>query len=107
VVFKNGIIVMAPDGNPKIHRTSIKTPMFEQTLVVVELFNFDQATSVCKELVEDEGIQALILCPGFTHEAVAKIAQSVGEDVTIDVARGDFPGTIMAAKRFEREGWLP
>jgi hypothetical protein len=35
---------------------------------------------VCKELVQNEGIQSLILCPGFPHEAVAEIANAVGEE---------------------------
>jgi len=107
VAFKSGFIVMAPDGDPKIHRASIKTSKHELTTVVVELMNFDQAADVCKDLVQNEGLQSFILCPGFSHEAVAKIANAVGEGVSINVARGDMSGTKITNEILAKEGWFP
>jgi hypothetical protein len=107
MVFKSGFVVMAPDVDPKINRTSIKTSKFELTTVLVELMNFDQAINVCKELVQNEGIQSLILCPGFPHEAVAEIANAVGEGVAINVARGDVPSTMITGEILTKEGWFP
>lgn len=107
MAFKAGFIVMAPEGDPKKHRASIKSPKFELTAVVVELMNFDQAVDVCKDLVQNEGIQSFILCPGFTNQAVAKIANAVGEKVPVSVARGDVPGGKITGEILSKEGWLP
>ena len=107
MAVKLAFIIMSPDGDPQKHRTTITTPKLEITTVVVELMNFDQAVDVCQDLVQNKGVQGLILCPGFSHEAVAKVASAVGKGIAIDVARGDVPsgriiGGIMAA-----EGWIP
>ena len=107
MAFKAGFIIMAPDGDPERHRASIKTSSFELTTVVVELMNFDQAVKVCKDLVQNEGIQSFILCPGFSHEAVAKVANAVGEGVAINVARGDVPSGMITGEILVKEGWFP
>ena len=107
MAFKAGLVFMSPDGGPKRHRASIKTSMLELTTVVFEMMNFDQAVNVCKDLVQNEGIQFLILCPGFTHEAVAKIANAVGEGVAVNVARGDVPSTTITGEILAKEGWFP
>ncbi|MDH5695675.1 MAG: DUF6506 family protein [Dehalococcoidia bacterium] len=106
MAFKEAVIVMAPDGDPNRHRASIKTSKLELTAVVIEMRNFDQAAKVCKDLVQKEGIQSFILCPGFTHQALAKIANAVGEKVAINVARGDVPGTTMVGEILAKEGWF-
>jgi hypothetical protein len=107
MALKAGFVFMAPDGDPKGHRASIKTSKLELTTVVFELMNFDQAVNVCKDLVQNEGVQFLILCPGFAHEAVAKIVNAVGEGVAVNVARGDVPSTMTAGEILTREGWFP
>ena len=107
MAFKGAFIVMAPDGDPKKHRSVIKTSKVEVTTVLIEFMNFDQAVDVCKDLVQNEGIQSLILCPGFSHEAVAKIANAVGEGVPINVARGDVPSTMTTGEILAKEGWIP
>jgi len=107
MAFKSGFVVMAPDGDPKKHRASIKTSTFELTVVVVELMNFDQAANVCRELVQNEGVQSFILCPGFTHQAVAKVMNAVGEGVAVSVARGDVPSTMTTGQILAKEGWFP
>ena len=107
MTFKGAFIVMAPDGDPKKHRAVVKTSKLEVTTVLVEWMNFDQAVDVCKDLVQNEGIQSLSLCPGFSHEAVTKIANAVGEGVPINVARGDAPSTRAMGEILAKEGWLP
>jgi hypothetical protein len=57
-------------------------------------------------MVEKEGVQSIILCPGFTHEAITLVRKAVGEGVAINVARGDVPGTMMTAQILTKEGWL-
>jgi len=69
--------------------------------------NFDQAVNVCKDLVQNEGIQSFILCPGFSHAAVAKIVNAVGEGVAVNVARGDVPSGMITGEILAKEGWFP
>jgi hypothetical protein len=107
MAFRAGFVVMAPDADPKIHRASIKIPKFELTTVLIQLMNVDQAVDVCQDLVQKEGIQSLILCPGFSYEAVAKVRNAVGERVAINVATGDVPSTMMTGEILRKEGWFP
>jgi hypothetical protein len=107
MAFKTGFVVMAPDGDPERHRASLKTSNLELTVVVVELMNFEQAVNVCRDLVQNEGIQSLILCPGFPHEAVAKVANAVGEGIAVAVARGDIPSVMITGEIMAKEGWFP
>ena len=106
MAFKSGIIVTAPDADPKNHRASITTPKFELTVVVVEQGNLDQAVEVCQELTRNKGVQSIILCPGFSHQGVAKIAKAVGKEVAITVARGDTRSTLVTSKILKQEGWF-
>jgi hypothetical protein len=107
MVFKTGFVVMAPDGDPKKHRALIKTSKLEINVAVCELMNFDQVVDVCKDLVQNEGVQSLILCPGCTHEAVAKVSSAVGTGVAVNVARGDVPSTMITEQILSKEGWFP
>jgi hypothetical protein len=105
-MFKEACVIMALGGDPNKHRVSIKTPKVELTTVLIELMDFDQAVDVCKDLVQKEGVQSIILCPGFTHQAIARIASAVGGRASINVARGDGPGTMMVSEILTKEGWL-
>lgn len=97
---------MAPDGDPNRHRTTVKTSKTEVTTVIIEEMNFDQAVKVCQDLVQKEGVQVLFLCSGFTHQAVAKIANAVGEKVAIMVARGDVPSTNLTGEILTEAGFF-
>ena len=105
-MFKSAFIIMSPDGDPAKYRTTIKTDKLELTVVVIEMRDFDQAVEVCQDLVKKEGVQALYLCPGFTHQAVARIASSMGRRVPIHVARGDVPSAIMLEDILTKAGWF-
>jgi hypothetical protein len=107
MAFKSAFVIMSPDGDPKRHRASIKTSKMELITVVVELMNFDQAVDVCKDLVHNEGVQAIILCPGFQHEAVGRVANAVGQGVAVNVARGDVASGTIIGKILVKEGWFP
>jgi hypothetical protein len=106
-MFKAASIIMAKGADPAKHRATVKCEGFEYTMVGSPLFDFDQAARIAKELVEQQGIQSIILCPGFTHEGVAIVRQAVGEGVAINTARGDVPSTMMTAQILTKEGWLP
>ena len=106
-MFKTASVVMAPDGNPSEHRATIVTGTLQLTTVVTQMGNWDQAVEVCRELVQKEGVQSISLCPGFTNQAVARVAAAVGEDIPINVTRSDAPGMMKAGEILRREGWLP
>jgi hypothetical protein len=106
-MFKAASIIMAKGADPTEHRASVKGDGFEYSMVAAPLFDFEQAARVAKELVEQQGIQAIILCPGFTHEGVAIVRQAVGEEVAINTSRGDVPSTMITAQILTKEGWLP
>ena len=106
-MFKAANVIMAQNADPARHRASVKGDQFEYTMVVIPLFNFDRAAQVCKDLVEKEGVQSISLCPGFSHEGIAKVRSAVGEAFPINVSRGDVPSTMMTAQILSKEGWFP
>lgn len=106
MAFKAAVVVMAPDADPAKHQTSIKTNKLESTMVFVPLMDFERAAQVCRDLVQKEGVQSIILCPGFTSAAVSMVASAVGEGVPINVARGDVPSVLATSGILAREGWF-
>ena len=106
-MFKAANVIMAPKADPTKHRASVKGDKFEYTMVVIPLFDFDRAAQVCKDLVEKEGIQSISVCPGFSHEGVAKVRSALGESVPVNVSRGDVLSTMITAQILSKEGWLP
>lgn len=107
MAFKSAFIYQAPDANPEVHRAKIRTSMLELTIVVIQMQNFDQAADVCKALVQSEGVQNFVLCPGFTNEAVARIKKTVGDNVSVSVARTDTPNNMLVVEMLTKEGWFP
>lgn len=101
VAFRAAFIAHAPDADPLTHRAVVETPSYKLLVTVVR----DQAQAVeeCRKLVEEEGIHAVMLCPGFTHGEVAEIARAVGEGVSVNVARGDGPANRIALEVIQRE----
>jgi len=106
MVVKSAFVIMAPDGDPSRHRSSVKTSKTEIITVVFEAMNFDQAVKVCRDLVQKEGVQVLFLCPGFTYEAVAQIAKAVDGKAAINVARGDVPNTTLTGEILTTAGFF-
>ena len=80
MVFKVLFLAHAPDAEPEKHRSVIETPKYYKLFIVV-VKNQEQAIEVCKKVVKEEGIQSILLCPGFTHRDVAEISEAVGENV--------------------------
>ena len=106
MVFRAASILQDPNGDPEKYRATINTPTSEFVFVVVKLGDLEGAVKAARSLVE-EGFQAITLCPGFSHEEVARIQQAVGRNVTVNVARADVAGTMIAAQTLLREGWFP
>jgi phenylpyruvate tautomerase PptA (4-oxalocrotonate tautomerase family) len=104
LAFKAAFLAHAPDADPRKHRCVIETGKYKLFVVVVK--SQDEALKECKNLVEKEGIHAIMLCPGFTHKAIAEIVETVGDKVSVNVARGDGPSTRIAIEVMQREGWF-
>ncbi len=102
--FKALFIAHAPDADRFTHRSVIDTGTYE--LFAVAVRNQAEALEVCREFVARERVDAILLCPGFTHRDVAEIAQAVGEGVAVCVARGDGPSNRVALAAMERAGFL-
>jgi len=104
MAFKALFLAHAPDAEPEKHKGLIETPKYKLFVRVVQ--NQAQAIEMCQHLVEEEGIHAILLCPGFTHKNIAELAEAVGQNVGIFVARGDAPSNRAAIEAMEREGWF-
>ena len=102
MAFKAVFLAHAPDAEPEKHRCVIETPKYQLFVVVVK--DQTQAVEMCRKLAKEEGIHSVLLCPGFTHRDVAEIAEAVGAEVAVAVARGDGPSNRVSAEVRKREG---
>ncbi len=97
-------IAHAPDADPVAHRSFVDTGLYRLFSVVVR--DTDQAIAVARELIEKEGVQSVLLCPGNTHDDVGRVAAALGDDISVSVARGDSRGMRVAAKAMQEAGWF-
>ena len=104
MAFKVVFLAHVPDADPEKHRWVLETSRYKLFVVMVK--NQAQAVEVCQQLVDEEGIHSILLCPGFTHKDVAEIAEMVGGNAGVFVARGDGPSSGITTKVMEREGWF-
>jgi hypothetical protein len=104
MALKALFLAHAPDAEPDRHQCMVETPMYQLFVRVVR--NQAQALEVCRRLVAEEGIHAVLLCPGFTHHDISELAQAVGPKVGVFVARGDSPSNAVVLDVMAREGWF-
>lgn len=104
MAFKTLFIAHTPDAEPDKHRVVLETGKYKLWTVLVR--NQAQALELCRGLVKQEGIHSVLLCPGFTHKDIAEIAEAVGPQVGVTVARGDGPSSRVTAEAFRKEGWF-
>jgi len=102
--FTAVFVAHAPDADPARDRSLVETSLYRLFSVIVQ--DTDQAVAVCRELVADEGVQSVLLCPGNTHQDVAQIVAALGDEVSVSVARGDSRSMRVAAKAMEEAGWF-
>ena len=102
MAFKVLFLAHAPDAEKEKHRNAIDTGTYQLFTIVMK--NQAEAVGVCKDFVEENYIDSVLLCPGFTHSDVAEIVEAIGGDVAVSVARGDGPSgkVSMAALIFGR-----
>lgn len=101
MAFTAAFIAHAPDADPGRTKALVETPKYKLHVSVVG--DQEQAVEVAKALVRDEGVQSIMLCPGFTNRDVAGIQDAVGDGVGVYVARGDGPGNRIAVEAIARE----
>jgi len=88
-VLKAAFMFIAPEADPAQHRTWMKTPKVH--LLAIGVGSYDQAASVARKIVEEDGIAAIELCGGFGNVGAARVAEAV--DVPVGVVRFDIhPG---------------
>ncbi len=102
--FKALFLAHAPDADKEKHRSIIDTGKYRLFTVVVR--NQTEALEVCRELVDKEGIDSVLLCPGFTNGDVAGIVEAVGTSVGVGVARSDGPSNKLSLAAMERAGYF-
>ncbi len=105
MAFKALYLTHAPNADPAKHRSVIDTGNYK--LFSVAVTNQAQAVEVARELVENEGVHSIVLCPAFTHREVGEITEAVGENVAISIARTDGPGNRISSKIIKQEGIGP
>jgi hypothetical protein len=102
--FIAAFIAHSPDADPAVHRAVVETGLYTLHTVIVR--DQQQGLAAARELVEEHGVQSLLLCPGHSNEDVGQIAAAVGESVSVSVARGDPRGGRVAAQAMEAAGWF-
>ncbi|MFO7741793.1 MAG: DUF6506 family protein [Anaerolineae bacterium] len=90
----------APDADRDRHRSEIDTGKLRLVSVIVQ--NQEEALGVAKEVFREENIDSILLCPGFTHSAVAEIFDALDGQVAVAVARSDGPSSRITAEAMRR-----
>jgi hypothetical protein len=102
--FIAAMLAMTSEADPLRHRSVVETAHYR--LITVLVRDQEQAVEVCQDLVNKECVESFLLCPGFTNKGVGRIAEAVGENVSVNVARGDGPSNAIARKAMERAGLI-
>ena len=102
--FTTLFIAHAPDADYTKHRSTIKTGKYKLFTVIVK--NQKEAIEVAEDFYKKEGIEAILLCPGFTHTDIAEMFQALDGRVSINVARGDGPSSRIAMEAMQRADFI-
>ncbi len=101
MAFKALFLAHAPDADYEKHKSIIDTGRYRLLIFVVK--NQDEAIKVSKSIYKKEKIDAIMLCPGFTHSDVSEIFQALEGKVSVNVARGDGPSSKISQQVIQRE----
>jgi hypothetical protein len=101
MAFKALFIAHAPDADFEKHNSLIDTGKYRLLSYVVK--SQEEAVKVAKTIYEKEKIEAILLCPGFTHSNVSEIFQALEGKVSVSVARGDGPSSKISQSVIQRE----
>jgi len=101
MAFKALFLAHAPDADYEKHKSIIDTGKYRLLTFVVK--TQDEAIKVSKDIYRKEKIDAIMLCPGFTHSDVSEIFQALDGKVSVNVARGDGPSSKISQQVIQRE----
>ena len=101
MAFKTLFLAHAPDADYEKHHTVIDTGRYRLFTVVVK--DQTEAVKVSKDYYINEKIEAIILCPGFTHTDVSGIFTALEGKVSVNVSRGDGPSNRISQPLIQRE----
>ncbi|MBC2723750.1 DUF6506 family protein [Desulfosporosinus sp.] len=107
--FKEAYVILVPEVNsrpfmrvdPAKDRSILDTLKYTCYTILVQ--NQVQALEECQKLVQEEGVNSITFCPGFTDKDVAQISDIVGENIGICVARGDSNNSNIVSKLIEQD----
>jgi hypothetical protein len=105
MAFKVLIIVRAPNSNPEQDISYLKNGNIEVTTIAFDLNDNNGIINTCIHQVENNGIQAVILCPAVSNELVATLTDKIGDKTAIFVGRGDFK-SVHLASQYTAEAWF-
>ena len=86
-VYKSAFIFTTLDADPKKNRSVIKTDRIEMHSIAVK--DYEQGVEIAKEMVENEKVKSILLCPGFGNIGTGKIAEAVREKAFVGTVRFD------------------
>ncbi len=95
-MFRVCFLAHARDADLAKHRSVIETGSYMLHSVVVRTQG--EAVDVSVQMVNDEGVQSILLCPGFTHKDVAEIQGAIRGRAGVFVARGDGPSSAITKR---------
>lgn len=101
MAFRTLFIALAPDANPERDHALIDTGRSRLNTYIVR--TPAEALKVAAELHASQGIDSVILCPGFSHADTAKIFDALNREVAVTVARGDGPSNAITGPVLQRE----
>ncbi len=104
MAFKTLFMAHAPDADKERHRCFIDTGKHHLDVVIVK--NQAEALDVCTSMFREKKIDAIMLCPGFTHQDIAEIVKATENKVAVCVARGDGPSNRISQEALKREGFF-
>ena len=103
-MLKAAFLAHAPDAEPEQNKCVVETSKYK--LYVVAVRSQEQAVKECTRLANEEGIHAVVLCPGFTNKNVGELTEVLGMKVGVFVARGDGPSTRSWMELMMKDGWF-
>jgi hypothetical protein len=107
--FKEAYVILVPEVNsrpfmevdPAKDRSVLDTTKYTCYTVLVQ--NQVQALEECQKLVQNEGVNSITFCPGFSDKDVTQISDLVGENVGICIARGDSNNSKIVTRLMEED----
>ena len=104
MAFNTIFFAKSPDADKTEHQSTIRTG--KTTLHSSIVRNLEDCLFVYKMIAEKEKVDAITLCPGFTHSEVAEIVKQTGGTISVTVARGDSLSGRIVQEAFKREGLI-